>query len=291
MSERMRAGNSPISAHDEWYVMTVKGRRNARASHRRARRKGQARAHLSVLFWAIRSRARWILLILITTVGLDVGLFGYRLSAMSMTSEAGILPKSFSVLLGDAGIPFFFLVAFAVMTGALVGYGTSGQSHTTYTLDRLKISEQAIRGWQAVFSGGCYLLLACVQILTVGGLWLWYRGTVGVAYPDEIGGQTLLLTFYGHDLLHGLLPLRDTARWVVSVLSMLTLSLATAHWDFATRYRRGWVSSILAVLFVMWAFTAPMGQTGRDLLISSPVMLALCAWILIQWKKGGREAT
>ncbi len=273
----------------ELYAMPPDKRRRVKKERTKARLRGRPRAHLSVLYWALRSRGLYVGCVLSATVLAEVILFAVRIAGAPNSPEARPYPETFSRMLSGCGIPVVFVTAFLGLTAALMHYGTSGRSRTEYTLGRCMISEFAVRMWQAVFSLGAYFAFAGIQILTAWGLGMWYMATVGANFPAEVGLQTLLFAFYGNDFLHNILPVRDWARWVVTILGWITLSLSAAHVDFAARYKRGWFLSIIGVLFVMWVFTAPMGQPGQDLLVVSPILLLLCIGILIMWKQGGGD--
>ena len=173
-------------------------------------------------------------------------------------------------------VPFAWVLFGAVLLWTLV-VSMPGLFHMEYTLERLPLTRKEITHRHVLYSALSYGVLVSVQVLVIIGLFLWYGSMDTEAV---FGPQTILMTFYGSEFLHDLLPLGDWPLLLRNVMLAAAMGMATA--GVSLNLRKNKVSAlwniILMVLLLAWFFpVGPEGGSVSRLLIGGPVFLLLGA--------------
>lgn len=155
--------------------------------------------------------------------------------------------------------------AAAVML-SMGGFG----SHSSYTVSRLPVRRWTVYAWGIGTAVGMVLLFWAVQLAVMLGILRWYIGNLSYT---ENNPQTLLLYCYRVGILHSLLPLADTTRWITSICYFLGLGVVTGVWS--VRAFTGKWSALPLVLAAAWFF--PGGVVGES---GWAVFLAVVAVLL-----------
>ncbi|MBQ9692183.1 MAG: hypothetical protein IJV70_03410 [Clostridia bacterium] len=146
---------------------------------------------------------------------------------------------------------------------------TGHQANTGYTIQRLSVSEKLTFIYQGIYNTLIYVILAASQIVLAYFLCKYY---VTSAPQETVSDQTLFLAFYRNQLLHGLLPLEDTALWIRNVLLAICLGFTAAQFPY--KFRRGkFEATVIAMaMYVIVYFRSEIGDIFR---IASVSVIAL----------------
>ena len=226
---------------------------NVKIAERIKRMEGREMTHIRVRFarevslWTLLARGTIykILAILAVMAGVEVALFLWSLDGrlrQTPLEYAGFVP-----VLNFSGAVIVFMVALCLVVIVLFLCETEhGGSRWGYTLDRLLISDRHQTLVRFIYNILCFVLLFGVQAW-VG---LWMCGLYAERVPGEIvSPQLTFLAFYQSSLLHNVLPLAESAKWVRNVLMILALSAELA----VARKRRNFGSiGILPSLSILW---------------------------------------
>ncbi len=284
---------------NDLYLKNPASRREARRAEKRTRHEEQkltcrerARAHLSVLYLFLRASGAWVAGICAGLAAVECGLWAVMMhraagaDAYNRTAGYTVCEEAWNAM----GLPFLFAIATLAVVLLLPLRLSRGQSQVTYTLGRLSVKESTVFVWMALYTAGCLLLLAAVQVVVAFGLGLWHADVLGGLVPGATPGQSVLLAFYRHDLLHSLLPLSDGTRWIASGLLTVALAMSSAHMYFTSLYKKhSYLSlSMIAIPVIFALFALDMGLPGQDILVIAPLSLFCVGWILSKWlRKGG----
>lgn len=147
-------------------------------------------------------------------------------------------------------------------------------SHSSYTVSRLPVRRWTVYAWGVGTAVGMFLLFWAVQLAVLLGILRWYIGNLSYT---ENNPQTLLLYCYRVGILHSLLPLADTTRWITSICYFLGLGVVTGVWS--VRAFTGKWSALPLVLAAAWFFPAGVvGESGWAVFLAvAAVLLALGA--------------
>lgn len=197
----------------------------------------------SVLWLMIQSSFSKIVTLLAGVSAVQLVLFVWALRHLSV-AEYGLEQALEQGYVGKVAA-----VGFLGMTWLLSQTGTQKNGQIGYTLGRLSISEREVFWWQALYNGGCYLILWAAQVLTMLGLGVLYTK---MADPSMVTSQTILLACYRSDYLSSLLPLVNMSRWLWMVILLVGLALASAYYPYAKR--RGIAGNELVTLAVLTVF-------------------------------------
>ena len=246
------------------------------------------RLRLSVLYLFIKSRMLPLCGVLLLLIGGELGLFAYAMREVLPTGGRGIL--YLQDLWERYGILWVFGVCL-VLTVLLCGsFGLQKGSHTEYTLRRLSVSESTLHLWQAGFALVSFLLLYLCQILLAYGMAHWYANAMSVFRPDAVGEQTAFLFFYENKLLHSLLPLHDTTRWIAVSAATVALALAVSYFPFCRRQRKIPVIPVfVAIMYAVLMFGEFAGRPGNDWIYTAAFILTVCHMTRIITRGGWRN--
>lgn len=168
------------------------------------------------------------------------------------------------------------LMALLVATaGAAMG------SKTTYTLNRLGLTENTAT---LIFGGvftGYFLLYWAVQLAFAYGVFVWYSRL------SLVSSNTFMLAVWRSEWLHTLLPLGEWWNYLRNLVICLSFGFCTAF--AAQQGRRGKVPLTWFVAPVLCAFllNGRIGSTGQDITLT----VLLIGFTVGYWfvMKGGRE--
>lgn len=245
--------------------------------------------HLSVLALAARQTVGKVLTLLAAMAAAETALFAWAMSRglTRAIMDDEICPAPVEDLFDFGKIGWAYRIALALLFTLLLLSGTELRGgKKSYTLQRLRISEEAAVLWEGGYNTLCFLLLWAVQAALALGFCLWYAGTLDPAY---VSGQSAFLAFYRSGFLHGLLPLADLSRWVRAFACFLALGLTTAMFGYYQRNGSKGVAAFVVLVLTLGAYATSPGETGVDAVFT---LVALCpvAWeSFVLWdRKGGR---
>lgn len=211
--------------------------------------------HLSVLM--IASRTIWrVLAIILITAAVQTALFAAVPQEMSETTQywydgwqtqTVTWNPTLSETFEEAHTGLVAAVGFVVMCFILCvktsGYGTA----VRYTVSRLRVREEALNLWWALYFTACAVLFWMSQILVMQllcRLFMWR------ADPADVNGQTVAIAWYSNVYLHNLMPGADMGRWVRNILLVPMLGTALARFSMMQRRREG-VSFLTIAVFAL----------------------------------------
>lgn len=177
----------------------------------------------------------------------------------------------------------FLGIAFVVITAILCWNGCDIGSKSSYTIQRLQVTEKKIFIMQSIYNSLCYLLLLGTQI----GVFF-IQSSLYAQRAGHLTNQTIFLAFYRNDFMHSVLPLEGTVRWGINILIVLGCGISAAM--FTYRQRRGKTAGALlvAVACVLFGFVQELGEVLGFMIV---VIIWLIVgfqvyWNLIQKKEG-----
>ena len=200
--------------------------------------------HLSVLM--IASRTIWrVLAIILMTAAVQTALFAAVPQEMSETTQywydgwqtqtvtwnptlAETFEEAHTGLVAAVG----FVAMCFILCMKTSGYGTA----VRYTVSRLRVREEALNLWWALYFTACAVLFWMSQILVMQllcRLFMWR------ADPADVNGQTVSIAWYVNTYLHNLMPGRDMGRWVRNILLAPMVGTALAAFSMVQRRRQG----------------------------------------------------
>lgn len=197
-----------------------------------------------ISLWALLARGSIykILTVLILMTAVEIAMFSRRLQAFAefeADTYLAVYYSRFDRIFYASDILTLFLAAFCLVSFALVWsqLETHG-TRSSYTLKRLRVTGDHLFWVTTGYNFLCYLLLSAVQIGTALWMCRLYRERMSA---QLVFSQYEFLAFYRTDLLHGLLPLADVAKWIRILLMFFALSAIAAEQRRMSPWRRIWM--------------------------------------------------
>ena len=229
------------------------------------------RKHLSVFGLFARSSLYKVLLILLAMCAVETVFFHIELqNALEVYEAVGSGMASLERMFARAATNVYFRVGLILITVVLCLPGCQFKSSTSYTLQRLSVSERATFFHQAAYNTLIYFILVAVQLGVAFGLSQYYIRSV----PAEcISNQSVVLAFYRSNFLHSLMPFEDVGLWIRNGLIILSFGLASA--EFPYRQRRHKFSSVATALgtYTVIYFDQSIGQLFHVIMTSIIVLM------------------
>ena len=245
--------------------------------------------HLSVLALAARQTMGKVLALLAVMAAAETALFAWAMSRglTRAIMDDATCPAPVEDLFDFGRISWTYRIALALLFTLLLLSGTELRGGKKgYTLQRLRISEEAAVLWEGGYNTLCFLLLWAVQAALALGFCLWYAGTLDPAY---VSGQSAFLAFYRSGFLHGLLPLADVSQWVRAFACLISLGLTTAMFGYYQRNGSKGVAPFLVLALTMGVHATSPGEVGLDALVIAAVLVPVAWQGFVLWdRKGGR---
>lgn len=190
------------------------------------------------------------------------------------------------------GIPLICALGFLFSVILLLDGGGEGGSAAGYTLQRLRICEEAVVLWKAAYNSLCLLLFWAVQTAVAIGLYSWYTAAIGPAYSSA---QTVFLAFYRIPFLHNLLPLDNWTRYLRNIALILAMGYCIAARGYKLRRdsRYGWGLIIFLWGTAVFSFRMEITVWPVDLaviLVSLMVLIVDAEYMVKEWRRGRNEA-
>lgn len=206
-------------------------------------------AELSV--WALLAKSTFykILAVLLMMIATERLLFWKLLDKYRSTDNLEDIISRFS--------PVVFWAAFGLVFFILARTEGLWNSHSQYTLMRLRITQMQLFVCKSIYNLLCLAMLFAVQ----AGLVFWMAGLY--ADGQEIP-QILFLAFYRSEFLHGLLPMAETGKWIRNLLLLLTFAVEAAG---AIGQKKQIAQIGLFIMTISW-FITPIGIGFKDVMSS-----------------------
>ncbi|MBQ9535776.1 MAG: hypothetical protein IJU78_08035 [Clostridia bacterium] len=241
--------------------------------------------YLSVTALAARGVVYKLLGLTLLCALLRAGEFWLRLRAELKLPEAA---PNIQWLLNDSRQSLIFGICFILLYAALCTVGLHARGgHPGYTLYRLRVSERVTAVlWAAVFAAALLIFWAAQAGASLL-LCRLYAARVGAEAYDN---QTFFVLFYQNRLLHSLLPLDETSRWLRNFCMAAGLGLSASA--FSYRQRRGKLDYPAAAWGIYAAFIFPYGTGSfvHDMLMSLIFLFAAGISLYRIWEGGCYEA-
>lgn len=220
--------------------------------------------YISVFGLIARGSIYKIILCFILMMASEILLFSIKLENAINLHSMGFSMSQLENLIDNSFIKWVFSLGFILVTLNLCVMGTEyGNSQTSYTIKRLRISERNVFFCQAVYNTIIFISLWAVQALTVFILCLRYVHTS----PEEvIGNQTVFLAFYRNDLLHNILPLSDILVWIRNIFIALGLGFTSAEFTYKQRRKKLGATVIAFALYTICFFSKELINTFNSYL-------------------------
>jgi len=149
----------------------------------------------------------------------------------------------------------FMGIAFVLMTVILCWNGCNIGSKSSYTMQRLQVTEKRIFILQSIYNSLCYVLLLGVQI----GIFF-VQSSLYVAQAGHVTNQTVFLAFYRNAFMHSVLPLEGMMRLVASALMVLGCGVSSAVFTYLQRRGKIAWSLFMVVACVLVGFVQELGN-------------------------------
>ena len=234
--------------------------------------------HLSILGLFARQTLPPVLGVLFLSCAVQAISFRFSLRNALVAYEADIgngFPQ-LEILLPRAAVYAYFALGYLLITALLCLCGCQFRTKSSYTWQRLSLSEHTVLLWQWLYNILIYLLLWLVQTVFTFALCRYYL----VAAPESaISGQTMFLAWWRSEYLHALLPLADTALWIRNGLLLLTLALAAAIFPYKQRRGKYSGSAIALIPYTLITFERDIGEWAHVGLALTVAAIVLCEWI------------
>lgn len=176
----------------------------------------------------------------------------------------------------------FLGIAFVLITAILSWNGCNIGSKSSYTMQRLQVTEKKIFIIQSIYNSLCYVLLLGAQI----GV-LFIQSSMYSARAGHITNQTVFLAYYRSDFMHSVLPLEGTMRWTVNILIILGCGVATALFTYLQRRGKVAWSLLVVTACVLIGFIQELGEQFE--LVTATIVWGIVAltvyWHLIYKKE------
>ncbi len=220
--------------------------------------------YISVFGLIARGSIYKIIICFILMLISEILLFSFKLEKAINLHSTGFSMSQLETLIDNSFIKWVFTLGFVIVTFYLCIIGTEyGNSQTSYTIKRLRISERNVFFCQAVYNTIIFISLWAVQALTVFILCLRYVHTS----PEEvIGNQTVFLAFYRNDLLHNILPLSDILVWIRNIFIALGLGFTSAEFTYKQRRKKLGATVIAFALYTIFFFSKELANTFNSYL-------------------------
>ena len=155
---------------------------------------------------------------------------------------------------------------------------------TAYTVGRLRVKPGTVR---RLWTGYYFMMLVLYWAMAAAMLYGVMRYRVGLAAESmDIGPQSMVLAFYGSNLLHHMLPISDFFAWIGGIVGLL--ACAVGCMDVAQKEWTGQVGGPLmgiAVALTLGSFWVPM-ESSR-ILVGIVIGEMVVIWAaLISWSGG-----
>lgn len=225
--------------------------------------------HLSVLMLLIRSTIYKYLGLVLVFAAAQAGLFYLAVERIGSTDLAATM--------ADSHIHWAFVACFLLVTALLSSTGCEQGSRQGYTLRRLRISEEQVFVWQAVYNTGMYLLLWAAEVGVVLGLSGWFVSRVD---PAAVTHQSVFVASYQCAFFHSLMPLADVTRWVFLTVMCLCLGITTAGVPYRQRRRTTPLAAIAMMALTLFVFCRGMGEAANDVMLAILMLIPAVSTIV-----------
>ena len=149
----------------------------------------------------------------------------------------------------------FMGIAFVLITAILCWNGCNIGSKSSYTLQRLQVTEKKIFIMQSIYNSLCYVLLLGAQV----GVFFIMSGMYA-KLAGHVTNQTVFLAYYRNAFMHSILPLEGTMRWIASTFIVLGCGMAAAVFTYLQRRGKVAWSFFMVVACVLVGFKQELGN-------------------------------
>lgn len=177
----------------------------------------------------------------------------------------------------------FLGIAFIVITAVLCWNGCDIGSKSSYTIQRLQVTEKKIFMMQSIYNSLCYLLLLGMQI----GVF-YIQSSLYAARAGHLTNQTIFLAYYRNDFMHSILPLEGTVRWGINILIVLGCGISAAMFTYLQRRGKKMGALLLIIAWVLLWFVQELGEILGFLIVVFiwGIVIFQVYWHLIRKKEG-----
>lgn len=155
----------------------------------------------------------------------------------------------------------FVLVAYLLATAGNPLKG--GNSSTRLTIQRMPMREWKISLCYAVYNFAVMIIFWAFSILVALLICKLYYDQ---ADPNSYGSQSVFLMFYRNDLMHGLLPLAETLKYIRNIVLFAATGVMASSFDFWNRRGKRNFWTIIVFLVIAAAIPKGLGTGGSDVM-------------------------
>lgn len=192
------------------------------------------RRHMSIFILCVGSKIYRLLLLI-------AGLF-----VVNATIGLAFDPFSTSEDYAPIRALLITFLAAVIVCGVICYTGNGKNSVTTYTYNRLRVSQKSLFIWDAVSNCLCFAILYCAETVSLFLDAVLYMKKEGYTMNQQI----ILMAFYRKSFLHGFLPLDDTVVWIKNGIVILCVAVVCA---FASQQFRWGKTSKLSIVGIVVA--------------------------------------
>ncbi len=236
--------------------------------------------YTSVFEMLTRSTLYKVLLVLVVMVSAQMFMFYSKWVEYAESTKGYV---GLEMLIDESYMILPLAVGFILITVILCRSGCNIGSNQGYTLRRLRISEKAVFGLQALYNSLCYILLWGSQLAVVLlAAYLYLKDAA------DITNQTLVLSFYKNAYMHSILPMENGIGWFVLVYIIVGCGLAAARFPWSQR-RGSKTWDIVGMVGSVFVVFPNKGSDGLSFVIICFVLIAFVYAVMWGQKRVEKE--
>lgn len=174
-------------------------------------------------------------------------------------------------ILGDQKLLLTALAfGFILITLILCLTGCEFSDRQGYTLRRLNISEKKLLICQSFYGTSVYGIFFMIQAVVFYVFCLIYVNyAIGNEYAFDglISNQTVFLAFYRSKILHALMPMEDTLKYISNFVMIIALGISTASFSYFMRRKKFPYEIILLIPIILINFASEWTEMTYELII------------------------
>lgn len=237
--------------------------------------------YVSIFEWLSRNTIYKILLIVIAMGITQAVMFGQAMSEMIPVETHYIDSKAVEYygraydglewLIDRSNGAGFFGLAFVLITAVLCWNGCNIGSKSSYTIQRLQVSEKAVFVMQSIYNSFCYVLLLSIQTAV-----FLIECKMFAEQAGDITNQTIFLAFYRNDFMHSVLPLEDSFRWVMNGILVIGCGVSAAVFTYLQRRGKLAWSMLTVTACAVLGF---IQELGNQMVMVTAILILITAGI------------
>ncbi len=183
---------------------------------------------------------------------------------------------SLEYMIDESHSAVFLAIAFVLLTAVLCRNGCNIGSKSSYTMQRLQVTEKKVFLMQCIYNSLCYGLLLGVQVAV-----FLIQGSMYTAYSEHVTNQTVFLAFYRNDFMHSVLPLDGGMRWVTNFIFVVGCGVSAAVFTYLQRRGKTAWSLFIVIACILVGFIRELKY--QYLGLGFAIVIGIIAGFTVYW--------